>query len=172
VVSVVGAGVSHAKVEVRLLGRPNPGRADVADPLAGRHPLALPHRDGREVEVGGVVAAVGGANAHGDARRPGHAGEADLAGGRGHDRRPHLARDVDAAVLAAGVWIVAVPIRRDHLAVEGPHPRGPRWWSGQDEGEEDRGWNEDEATHGGDRRREGPKGERGRDELSQSVAGM
>jgi len=128
-------GLPHAEVEMGLLGRAHAGRSHRTKAIVGRDPFPGTDGDRGQVEVGGVVA-VAGPNAHGQAGGPRRAGEADQAARGGHHRIADGPGDVDATVLSGGVGIIAVAIRRDDLAVEGPTPVRPRGWSRQQEDEE------------------------------------
>ncbi len=124
VVGVAGPRVAHAEVQVRLLGRADAGGADRADALSRRDPVALAHGERGQVQVRGVVGAVGRADAHGDPGASGRAGEAHVAAGGRDDRAADGGPDVDAAVLAGRVGVVAVAVGREHLTVDGPGPGG------------------------------------------------
>ncbi len=89
--------------------------APIRVPAATRCPAL--DRERREVQVGEVEAAVGGADADRESRRAGRAGEADRAGGGGDHGRPDGPGDVDPAMLARRVRVGAVQVGRDHLAV-------------------------------------------------------
>jgi hypothetical protein len=120
-----GTGFAHPEVEVGLLGRAGARRSYRAEPVAGGDPVSCVNGDRGEVEVRGVEA-VRRADAHGPAGRAGRAREANFAAGRCDHRIADFARDVDAAVLIRGVWVVAVSVRRDDFTVERPLPFRPR----------------------------------------------
>jgi hypothetical protein len=98
----------------------------------------------------GRVEAVGRANAHGETGRARGAGEADLAAGSRHHRGADGAGDVDAAMLPAGVRIVAIAVCGDHRAAKGPNPFGVGG-RGRCKERDDGGC--EEETHGSDRTR-------------------
>ncbi len=147
-VGVAPPGVADAEVQVRG-GRGAPaGRARGAEPGALPHPIALDHRGRGEVQIRRVEAPVGGPHRHGEPGRAGHAREGDGPGRRGADRCTGRRGDVDPAVLAARVGVVAVSVRRDHLAGDGPGPARGRAREG--EAREQRG--EEQAGEHGRRR--------------------
>ena len=130
-VGVTAARLAHAEMEVRPLGRADAGGADRPDQGTRAHLVAAVHCDRGEVEIGDVEAAVLAADADRAPRRSGRAREADESRHSGHDRRSGGPGDVDSAVLAGRVRIVAVPVGRDHLPGERPAPgrdgrQGPR----------------------------------------------
>ncbi len=128
-IRVVAPGLADAEVEMRTLRRAMSARARGAEPLALIDGVATPYGDGREVQVRGVEAPVGSAHGDGQARRSRRSGERDCAACGCHHRLPNLRGDVDAAVLACCVRIVAVPVGRDHLSLHRPVPAGAsgRW---------------------------------------------
>jgi hypothetical protein len=148
VVGVAASRVADSEVEVRRGRRAGARCSDRSDAVAGPQAVALAHRRRCQVEVGGVEAAVRGADAHGQSRGAGRAREADLAARCGDHRRPDLPRDVDPSVLARRVRVGAVAVGRDHLASERPDPFGPRRWGEQGEREQGRGGGEERAAHG------------------------
>ena len=83
VVAVIGAGVADSEVQMRAFRGPRAGGAHRADGLAGRDALPFSDGGGRQVQVRGVVEAVGGAHAHGQPGGAGRAREADLTAGGG-----------------------------------------------------------------------------------------
>jgi hypothetical protein len=141
------ARVAYPEVQVRAVGRSRPSGADRSDGIARIHVVALSHGGRRQVQVRGVVPTVRGSHAHREPRRTGAAGEPHLSAGGGDHRRAEVARDVDATVLAAGIGIVTVAERRDHLASERPNPGRPRRWREDEQCGEGEGWGEDEAAH-------------------------
>ena len=120
-VGVAASCFAHAEVEVRRCGRALARGSDRAEALASRYVCSGADRDRREVEVRGVEA-VAGPHAHRQTGRAGDASEADLPAGRRHHRRSDSRPDVDAPVLTRGIRIGSVPVRRDHLAANGPDP--------------------------------------------------
>ena len=124
VVGVAAARVTDTEVEVRRLHRAAPARADGAEALTRGDLLALADRHRGQVQVGSVEAAVGGAHRHGEAGRAGRPGEAHRAGGGRAHGAPTRRRDVDAAVLAARVGVVAVAVGREDLSLDRPAPAG------------------------------------------------
>ena len=105
-------------------GPPSAGRSCRRRRVSRRSDAVAPaHRERREVEVGGVEA-VGGPHGDRQAGRSGRAREAHLTTRGRHHPGAERAGDVDAAVLAAGVRIVAVAVGADQLAPERPRPGG------------------------------------------------
>lgn len=147
IVIALAAGVADAEVQVRRLGRSPSADADRAQTLARRHLLPCLDRRGREMQVGGVEAPVGRAHRDGEARRAGHARKADLTRRGRHHASSDRPRDVDAAVLARRVWIVAVAIRRDHLAAQWPTPAGVGWRRQCQQDHEDETGGERRSSH-------------------------
>jgi hypothetical protein len=139
-------------VKVRLGRGAGAGRTDRAEWVAERDRLTLADGDRREVQVGGVEP-VGRSHAHGETGGAGRSGEPDHPA-RGRDNtRADGTRDVDTAVLPAGIRIVPVAIGGDDLAVNGQDPRG----AGVSREREQRGeYGEEEGegeSHGHDRKR-------------------
>jgi hypothetical protein len=166
---VLGAGVADSEVQVRALGGPHTGRTHRSDRFARGDPLALVHGGGGQVQVRGVVEAVGGSDAHGQPGGAGGSREAHLTAGGGYNRCARLGGDVDAAVLPRGVRIVAVSVGSDHLPANRPDPIGARGSGGKQDGEE-RDGDESAASHARERRRAGRERGRGRGELLRNVA--
>jgi len=113
---MASTGLADAEVEVGLLGGTGARRSNGSESVAGGDPLSGASGDRRKVEVGGVEA-VGRADAHSQAGRADRAGEAHFAARRCDHGIADFAGDVDAAVLIRRVWVVAVPVRRDDLAM-------------------------------------------------------
>ena len=124
-VRVPAAGLAHAEVQVRRLGRADARRPNHAQALPGRNALARAHVSRPQVQVGGVEAVIC-AHAHGQAARTGDTGKADLARSRGDHGRADRSGDVDPPVLSCGVRVVAVAVARDQLALQRPGPRRQR----------------------------------------------
>jgi hypothetical protein len=130
------AGVAHAEVQVRLLDRATAADAHRADAIPAADPLPRAHRQRREVEVGGLQPIARRAHGDRETRRSRDVGEGHRAPHRGHDRRAHGGRYVDAAVLPARVRVRRVEQERlEHGTVDRPGP-GDRASRG-DEDEED-----------------------------------
>ena len=79
------------------------------------------HLEWAEVRQRGAVP-VGGEDRHGEPVRRDGAGERDLAGGRCPDDPRVAERDVDAAMLTAGIGVVADGEAAEHFALRGPAP--------------------------------------------------
>ncbi len=134
---VLGVRDPHTKVQVRARNLAFARDPDGADPLAGGHLVAPLDLDLRQVEVRRVELPVGGPDRHRLARGSERAGVADRAGRGRADRRAHLARDVDSAVVASRVRIPAGSVLRQDLPLDRPRPVPGRLGRGG-EGERER----------------------------------
>ncbi|MEJ7718720.1 MAG: hypothetical protein WKF31_12430 [Thermoleophilaceae bacterium] len=138
---MVGAGLAHAEVKVGSVDRPPAAPAHGAETLAGAHQLTGPHRGRGEVEVGDLVATVGGEHPHREARRARDPRESDGARRRGGDHLTIGGGDVDAPVLAARVGVRDVSIGSEDLTGDRPRPVARRGGDGRsdEDGEQDSG---------------------------------
>jgi hypothetical protein len=147
---MVATRLPNAEVQVGRLDRASPGTSHRAETLAGNHRLAGAHGQRPQVEIGEIEATVGGADADGQARRAREPGEGHLPGRGRHHRLTLLTGDVDAAVLAGRVGVVAVAVRRQDLPDERPRPvSGGRGRQGEQErGKQGGRGPAEEASHG------------------------
>jgi len=145
---VVGAGFSHAEVQVRGVDRTTSGYADRAEPFAAPHRVSTRHVDRGQMEVRGVKAPVVGADRHRQPGAAGRPGEGDRAADGRHHRMALGGADVDTAVLPGGVRVVAVRVGRQDLATYGPGPPFGGARGRCPEQEEQQGDYERERCHG------------------------
>ena len=120
---------THAEVHVRLGGRRIGAAADSSDPVPLRHDRSLGHGGRCKLKVCYRIAVVG-ADRHADAAVRYRSDEGHGAAGGGNDVASGRGRDVDSAVLTAGVRVGAQVERAHHGSIHGPSPGvgggGPR----------------------------------------------
>ncbi|MEA2436553.1 MAG: hypothetical protein QOF65_1109 [Thermoleophilaceae bacterium] len=112
----------HPEVQMRRWHGATAGHTNRADRRARRQDVAAMNRHRREVQVRQVEPPVGGALGDGEPGRADDAGESHRSAHRRNDSAPHARADVDPSVLAAGVRIRAVSVRREHGTRDGPPP--------------------------------------------------
>ena len=122
----VGRQLAGAEMEVDRAKAGPAGAPDGAQPGAGRHRLATPHRDGLQVQVGGDVPPAH--HAHRASVVGDGPGEAHASAARRLHGRPHRCGHVDAAVLARCEAVGPDRELAHDLALDGPAPgtRRPR----------------------------------------------
>ena len=121
-IRVAAARVPDAEVQMRLGGRAPAAGSHGADALSEPYPIALTHRGGGEVQVGGVVAPVASADREGEPGRSRAAREPHPARRGREDRGAVGGGHVDPAMLSGCVGVAPVAIERDDLAGHRPGP--------------------------------------------------
>jgi hypothetical protein len=118
---VVAVADPDPEVDVRDVVFGDPGRPGLRDRVALLYMSAASHLERAQVRQRSPVA-VGGEDRHGEPVRRHRAGERDLAGSRRPDDLRVAERDVDPAMLSAGVGVVAEGEAAKHCAFRGPVP--------------------------------------------------